>query len=367
MSEAVTTENFPNSGNGKIIFQNVSKTFRTPQKDVEALKDVSLTIENGDIFGIIGFSGAGKSTLLRMINALEKPGQGKVLVDGEDIHALSASDLRKRRKSIGMIFQQFQLLESKTVYANVALPLKLNHVPEAQIRKRVEEVLEFVELSDKRNDYPSKLSGGQKQRVGIARALVSNPSILLSDESTSALDPKTTNSILQLLKRVNRELHITIVLITHEMHVIQSICNRVAVMEDGRIVEQGSALDVFSAPTQQITKNFVRTVINDSVPGLLVEGIRRETKNYKILRLKFLDTETTESVLAAVNKKFDVETNILFANISEIQEKILGIIIIQIIGSDEEIQKSLTYFETSRVGWQEIDLEDNIQKKEVTA
>lgn len=367
MSEVVTTENVPNSGNGKIIFQNVSKTFRTPQKNVEALKDVNLTIETGDIFGIIGFSGAGKSTLLRMINALEKPGQGKVLVDGEDIHALSASDLRKRRKSIGMIFQQFQLLESKTVYANVALPLKLNRVPEAQIRKRVEEVLEFVELSDKRNDYPSKLSGGQKQRVGIARALVSNPSILLSDESTSALDPKTTNSILQLLKRVNRELHITIVLITHEMHVIQSICNRVAVMENGRIVEQGSALDVFSAPTQQITKNFVRTVINDSVPGLLVEGIRRETKNYRILRLKFLDTETTESVLAAVNKKFDVETNILFANISEIQEKILGIIIIQIIGSDEEIQKSLTYFETSKVGWQEIDLEDNIQKKEVSA
>lgn len=367
MSEVVTTENVPNSGNGKIIFQNVSKTFRTPQKNVEALKDVNLTIETGDIFGIIGFSGAGKSTLLRMINALEKPGQGKVLVDGEDIHALSASDLRKRRKSIGMIFQQFQLLESKTVYANVALPLKLNRVPEAQIRKRVEEVLEFVELSDKRNDYPSKLSGGQKQRVGIARALVSNPSILLSDESTSALDPKTTHSILQLLKRVNRELHITIVLITHEMHVIQSICNRVAVMENGRIVEQGSALDVFSAPTQQITKNFVRTVINDSVPGLLVEGIRRETKNYRILRLKFLDTETTESVLAAVNKKFDVETNILFANISEIQEKILGIIIIQIIGSDEEIQKSLTYFETSKVGWQEIDLEDNIQKKEVSA
>lgn len=367
MSEVVTTENVPNSGNGKIIFQNVSKTFRTPQKNVEALKDVNLTIETGDIFGIIGFSGAGKSTLLRMINALEKPGQGKVLVDGEDINELSASDLRKRRKNIGMIFQQFQLLESKTVYANVALPLKLNHVPEAQIRKRVEEVLEFVELSDKRNDYPSKLSGGQKQRVGIARALVSNPSILLSDESTSALDPKTTNSILQLLKRVNRELHITIVLITHEMHVIQSICNRVAVMENGRIVEQGSALDVFSAPTQQITKSFVRTVINDSVPGLLVEGIRREMKNNKILRLKFLDTETTESVLAAVNKRFDVETNILFANISEIQEKILGIIIIQIIGSDEEIQKSLTYFETSKVGWQEIDLEDNIQKKEVTA
>ena len=350
-----------------IEFQNVSKTFHTPKSDVNALKNVNLTIESGDIYGIIGFSGAGKSTLLRMINALERPNEGKVLVDGADINSLSAAELRKRRKSIGMIFQQFQLLESKTVYANVALPLKLNHVPKDQIKKRVDEVLEFVELSDKKNAYPAKLSGGQKQRVGIARAVVSDPSILLSDEATSALDPKTTGAILNLLKKINRELHITIVLITHEMHVIQSICNRVAVMEDGKIVEQGNVLDIFASPEQRITKNFVRTVINDSVPDLLVEGIRNEPRNNKVLKLKFLDTETTESVLAAVNKRFDVETNILFANISEIQEKVLGIIIIQIIGSNEEIQKSLSYFELCKVGWQEINLSENLPEKEESA
>ncbi len=349
-----------------IEFQNVSKTFHTGKMSVEALKNVNLTIESGALYGIIGFSGAGKSTLLRMINALEKPTEGKVLVDGEDVHQLSAPDLRKKRKNIGMIFQQFQLLESKTVYANVALPLKLNHLPKEEINRRVEEVLSFVELSDKRDAYPAKLSGGQKQRVGIARALVSNPSILLSDEATSALDPKTTGAILELLKRVNRELHITIVLITHEMNVIRSICDRVAVMENGRIVEEGNVLDIFSEPKQQITKDFVRTVINDSVPPLLLKSIRDEPRNNKVLKLKFLDSETTESVLAAVNKKFLVETNILFASISEIQDKVLGIIIIQIIGTEEEIHKATDYFVSCRVDWQEIDPAEHVENREVT-
>lgn len=213
-----------------IEFENVSKVFRVKENKVEALKNVNLKIEKGDIYGIIGFSGAGKSTLLRTINALEKPTEGRVLIDGEDLQQLSPADLRKKRKSIGMIFQQFNLLETKTVFENVALPLKLNKVPKDQIKKRVEEILKFVELSDKSEVYPAKLSGGQKQRVGIARALATEPSILLSDEATSALDPKTTASILKLLKKINQELHITIVLITHEMNVIQSICNHVAVM-----------------------------------------------------------------------------------------------------------------------------------------
>ncbi len=283
-----------------IEFENVSKTFHTAGSHVEALKNVSLKIEDGDIYGVIGFSGAGKSTLLRTINALERPDSGRVLVDGIDIHTLSAKELRRKRKGIGMIFQQFQLLETKTVYDNVALPLKLNHVPKEQIRKKVDEILEFVELSDKKKSYPAKLSGGQKQRVGIARALATEPSILLSDEATSALDPKTTEAILKLLKKINRELHITIVLITHEMNVIQKICNHVAVMENGEIVERGEVLDIFSAPDKTITRNFVKTVINDSVPDVLLGSILQEKRNNRVLKLKFLDSDNTESVLAAV-------------------------------------------------------------------
>ena len=345
-----------------IEFKNVSKEFEAKDKKVQALKNVTLKIEKGDIYGIIGFSGAGKSTLLRVINALEKPTTGEVLIDGEDINKLPAKELRTKRKQIGMIFQQFNLLETKTVYENVALPLKLNKVPKNQIRKKVEEILEFVELSDKRDVYPSKLSGGQKQRVGIARALATEPSILLSDEATSALDPKTTTAILQLLKKINQELHITIVLITHEMNVIQSVCNHVAVMEDGVIVEKGNVLDVFSEPREVITKNFVKTVIQDSVPEKLIKSIQNDPRNYKILRLKFLDSDSTESVLSAINKKYDVETNILFANISEIQETILGIIIVQITGSSAEIVKAQSYLKAQNVGYQEVGLgEDGIQ------
>ena len=232
----------------------------------------------------------------------------------------------------------------------------LNHVPKEQIKRKVEEVLEYVELTDKRDIYPSKLSGGQKQRVGIARALATEPSILLSDESTSALDPKTTKAILKLLKKINRELKITIVLITHEMNVIQSICNHVAVMENGRIVERGEVLEMFSEPKQEITRNFVKTVINDSVPELLVESIKSEKKNNKLLKLKFLDSDSTESVLSGVNKNYDVETNILFANISEIQERVLGIIIVQIVGSVEAIAGAQQYFTKHGVGYTEIGL-----------
>ncbi|MCI5648778.1 MAG: methionine ABC transporter ATP-binding protein [Fusicatenibacter sp.] len=340
-----------------IEFENVSKVFQIGTSKVQALKSVNLKIETGDIYGIIGFSGAGKSTLLRTINALERPTDGRVLIDGEDIQTLSKEKLRQRRKKIGMIFQQFNLLETKTVYENVALPLKLNHVPKQQIKKKVEEILEFTELTDKRDVYPGKLSGGQKQRVGIARALATEPTILLSDEATSALDPKTTESILKLLKKINRELHITIILITHEMNVIQSICNHVAVMENGEIVEKGEVIDIFGAPRQEITRNFVKSVIHDEVPERLTAGILRQSQNYRVLRLKFLDSDSTESVLAQINKKFEVETNILFANISEIQERILGIIIVQVIGSETEINKAEAYLEKQRVGYAEVDLE----------
>lgn len=343
-----------------IEFKNVSKTFNSKDSSVEALKDINLTVQDGDIYGIIGFSGAGKSTLLRTINALETPSSGSVFIDGEDINRLTKQKLREKRKNIGMIFQQFDLLETKTVYENVALPLKLNRVPSGEIKKRVDEILRYVELEDKKKAYPSKLSGGQKQRVGIARALATNPSVLLSDESTSALDPKTTEAILSLLKKINRELGITIVLITHEMNVIQKICNRVAVMENGRIVENGDVIDIFGNPKENITKNFVKTVINDSVPEILVKGIKSEERFNKVLRLKFLDSDSTESVFSRVNKEYDVETNILFANISEIQDRVLGIIIIQIIGSESEVANAEKYFKEQGVGCREIILNEEV-------
>lgn len=338
-----------------IKFENVGKVFTQKKNKVNALQDINLEIETGDIFGLIGFSGAGKSTLLRTINALEKPTSGKITVDGNDIYSLSPKELRAKRKTIGMIFQQFNILETKTVWENIALPLKLNHTPKKEIEERVDQMLKFVELEDKRDEYPGKLSGGQKQRIGIARALATRPSILLSDEATSALDPKTTDSILALLKKINRELGVTIVIVTHEMNVISSICNHVAVMEAGRIVEQGNVIDIFSEPKADITKNFVKTVIQDEVPEKLLQSIYEDTRNYKLLRLKFQSSDSTESVLAQVNKKFDIETNILFANISEIQEQILGIHIVQIIGSDIEIKKAEQYFTLHGVGYKELE------------
>ena len=250
-----------------------------------------------------------------------------------------------------MIFQQFNLLESKTVYDNIAIPMRLNHKSAAEIKRKVTELLEFVELTDKRDAYPANLSGGQKQRVGIARALATDPSILLCDEATSALDPKTTESILQLLKKINRELGITIVIITHEMNVIQELCNQVAVMEFGKVVEQGSVVDIFSDPKHPTTRNFVHSVINDSVPESLLSSIRADKRSGELLRLKFLDSSNTDSVLAQVNKRFDVETNILFANISQLEDKVLGIIIIHMTGEKEELDRAKQYLGESGVAY----------------
>ena len=239
-----------------IAIRNVTKEFDVNKQKVTALSDVNFTIEKGDIFGIIGFSGAGKSTLLRMINALEVPTSGHVEIDGVNINGLSFNELRKVRKRIGMVFQQFNLLNAKSVYDNVAIPLILNKVHKSEIDKKVKTLLDFVDLGDKANAYPGELSGGQKQRVGIARALATDPSILLCDEATSALDPDTTESILQLLERVNRELGVTVVIVTHEIDVIQKICNHVVVMEHGKLIESGSVLDVFSKPKHDTTKRY---------------------------------------------------------------------------------------------------------------
>lgn len=339
-----------------IRFEHVGKTFQTKNGPFDALKDVSFEIEKGDIYGVIGYSGAGKSTLIRMVNALETPTSGNVWVEGKDIGTLNQKELRNLRKGIGMIFQQFNLLESKTIYDNVAIALKLNGVSKKDIEKRVTELLDFVELSDKKYSYPGQLSGGQKQRVGIARALANNPSILLCDEATSALDPKTTDSILELLKKINEMLHITIVIITHEMNVIQKICNKVAVMDYGQVVETGSVIQVFSDPRSDIARRFVGNLIRDVIPEPLVESIRRETRNSRLLRIKLENTDSTEPLLWEINRRFEVETNILYSTINVIQGIVVGIMLVLFTGTDEEIEKAEQYILESKEEYREVTL-----------
>ena len=339
-----------------IRFEHVSKTFQTKNGPFDALKDVSFEIEKGDIYGVIGYSGAGKSTLIRMVNALETPTSGNVWVEEKDIGTLNQKELRNLRKGIGMIFQQFNLLESKTIYDNVAIALKLNGVSKKDIEKRVTELLDFVELSDKKYSYPGQLSGGQKQRIGIARALANNPSILLCDEATSALDPKTTDSILELLKKINEMLHITIVIITHEMNVIQKICNKVAVMDYGQVVETGSVIQVFSNPQSDIARRFVGNLIRDVIPEPLVESIRRETRNSRLLRIKLENTDSTEPLLWEINRRFEVETNILYSTINVIQGIVVGIMLVLFIGTDAEIEKAEQYILESKEEYREVTL-----------
>ena len=293
-----------------IRFEHVSKTFQTKNGPFDALKDVSFEIEKGDIYGVIGYSGAGKSTLIRMVNALETPTSGNVWVEEKDIGTLNQKELRNLRKGIGMIFQQFNLLESKTIYDNVA----------------------------------------------IALALANNPSILLCDEATSALDPKTTDSILELLKKINEMLHITIVIITHEMNVIQKICNKVAVMDYGQVVETGSVIQVFSNPQSDIAKRFVGNLIRDVIPEPLVESIRRETRNSRLLRIKLENTDSTEPLLWEINRRFEVETNILYSTINVIQGIVVGIMLVLFIGTDEEIEKAEQYILESKEEYREVTL-----------
>ncbi|AIQ47960.1 methionine ABC transporter ATP-binding protein [Paenibacillus sp. FSL R7-0273] len=337
-----------------IEIRNVHKTFTRKGIAIDALKGISLKVEKGDIFGVIGYSGAGKSTLIRLVNYLERPTEGQVLVDGHDLGAYSVKELRAAKKNIGMIFQHFNLLESKKVFDNVAIPLVLLKKSKEEIRKRVTELLAFVGLSDKAGSYPNELSGGQKQRVGIARALASNPSILLCDEATSALDPQTTRSILQLLKRVNAEYNITVMIITHEMSVIQEICNKVAVMEEGRIIEQGSVLDVFGHPQHLTTQNFVKTVIQNTITPSVQKSIKTGSGS-RICKLNFVGAATTEPLLYEMIRANEVKVNILFANTTEIQEKTLGTVIIQLDGEGTEINKAVSFLKSNGVDVEEVD------------
>ena len=339
-----------------IEFRDVSKTFSVGGQTVEALKHVNLSIEKGDIFGVIGFSGAGKSTLLRMVNSLEVPTSGSVWVHGQNVSALSYQELRRVRKNIGMVFQQFNLLESRTVYENVALPLRLGHIEQAAVDQIVGTLLNFVNLEDKKDSYPDQLSGGQKQRVGSARALTTNPSILLCDEATSALDPDTTEQILQLLKRINQKLNITILIVTHEIDVIQKICNRVAVMEMGSVVETGPVLEVFSDPRQDITKRFVHTVIPDTIPDTIRTKLRQEKRPYRLFKLRLLGDQNAENLFYRLNTQLGLETNIVFANVSELQQTALGLFIVQIFDEDGAASKAADYFGAQGIQWKEVSL-----------
>ncbi|MBM7553556.1 methionine ABC transporter ATP-binding protein [Thalassobacillus pellis] len=328
-----------------IDFQGVSKVYEHNGNDLRAVDQVDLTIQKGEIFGVIGFSGAGKSTLVRLVNLLEVPSEGRVLVNGEDLTRLPKPELRKVRKRIGMIFQHFNLLESKTVRHNVAFPLSIAGTPKKEINKRVEEILDFVGLTDKADQYPDELSGGQKQRVGIARALATSPDILLCDEATSALDPETTKSILKLLRRVRDEYGITILMITHEMNVVREVCDRIAVMESGRVIEQGSIFDLFSNPQHPTTKNFVRTVMENEIPASILEGIEKRGASRHIYRVTFVDESAGQPVLSQIAKKFAVEVNVLFGQITELQGIPFGHLVVELQGEDKEVLKAIDYIQ----------------------
>ncbi|ALA95358.1 methionine ABC transporter ATP-binding protein [Leptotrichia sp. oral taxon 212] len=309
---------------------NVEKVFKNKKSEVHALRNVSLKVEKGDIFGIVGYSGAGKSTLLRLVNLLEKPTSGSVKIEEREIINLSEKELNILRKNIGMVFQQFNLLESQTVYQNLKIPLIISETPKNSIDKRIEELLDFVGLKDKKNSSVSKLSGGQKQRIGIARALATHPKILLCDEATSALDPKTTKSILQLLKKINNEFGITILLITHEMEVVKEICNKVAVMQDGEIKEQGNIIEIFTNPQENITKNFISSIINNNIPESLKEEL---DLNLPVVKLTFLGEKSGQPLISEINKKFDISTKILSASVNELSNTILGVLVVQLEGN----------------------------------
>lgn len=337
-----------------IEFHHVSKVFDSGGQQIEALKEINLKIEKGDIFGVIGFSGAGKSTLIRTVNLLEYPTSGEVLIEESNLATLSQRDLREAKKKIGMIFQHFNLLNSKTVFDNVAMPLRLSNKKKEEIESRVNEVLRFVGLEDKARNYPDQLSGGQKQRVGIARALATNPSILLCDEATSALDPQTTKSILDLLKRANEQYNITILIITHDMEVIKGICNRVAVMEEGRIIETGNVFDVFAHPLTETTYNFSNAVVHDEVPESIYKLLKENHQLSRIFKVTFRGLSSGQPIISKTAKYFTVDINILFGNITELQGIPFGQLIIQLIGEDGEIEKAIRFIEAQNVRVEEV-------------
>lgn len=331
-----------------IEFKDISKQYELKGQTLHALNQINLQIPTGSIFGIIGYSGAGKSTLIRLINLLERPSSGQIIINGTDFTALDAKTLRQERANIGMIFQHFNLMQTKTVAANIEMPMKLLGWSKAEREKRLEELLDFIDLKHKRQAFPDELSGGQKQRVGIARALANHPKILLCDEATSALDPQTTKSVLQLLKKINQEQGITIVMVTHEMDVIETVCDYVAVMEKGDVIETGSTLQIFSQPQHPTTKNFIQTVLQQHLPVNILNNLENQN-HHSIYCLKFLGSSAQETVIQAVIKQFDISLNILFANMTEINGSVIGQMFIQLLGDSAEISAAVQYLKDNGV------------------
>jgi len=356
-------------GEHMIKLENIDVTFTQGKKVVNAVRNVSVDVEDGDIYGIIGYSGAGKSTLVRTINLLQRPTSGNVEVNGVDLLKLKPNELRDARKKIGMIFQHFNLMNTLSVFDNVAFPLKKAKKPKveegeegepldpnaepklvkltkAEIKEKVDSLLQLVGLEDKANSYPSQLSGGQKQRVAIARALANDPDVLLCDEATSALDPKTTYSILELLKKVNEQLGITIVIITHEMQVVKEICNKVAVMEDGEVIEQGTVLDIFTNPQRNLTKDFIDTAthINQGIETVLShEQLLNLKEGDYLVKISFVGASTGEPLITKLSTQFQVAANILFANVEIIQETPVGTLLVGLSGEQASIESALSY------------------------
>lgn len=331
-----------------IEFKDISKQYELKGQTLHALNQINLSIPTGSIFGIIGYSGAGKSTLIRLINLLERPSSGQIIINGTDFTALDAKTLRQERANIGMIFQHFNLMQTKTVAANIEMPMKLLGWSKAEREKRLEELLDFIDLKHKRQAFPDELSGGQKQRVGIARALANHPKILLCDEATSALDPQTTKSVLQLLKKINQKQGITIVMVTHEMDVIETVCDYVVVMEKGDVIETGSTLQIFSQPQHPTTKNFIQTVLQQHLPVNILNNLENQN-HHSIYCLKFLGSSAQETVIQAVIKQFDISLNILFANMTEINGSVIGQMFIQLLGDSAEISAAVQYLKDNGV------------------
>lgn len=330
-----------------ISLKDVSVTFTQPNKEtIQAVKNVSLEVDKGDVYGIVGYSGAGKSTLVRVINLLQRPTSGSVVVNQTELTALPAKALREKRKTIGMIFQHFNLMDSRNVFDNVDFSLKYAGISKQERRQKVTELLSLVGLEEKARSFPSQLSGGQKQRVAIARALANDPEILLCDEATSALDPKTTLQILALLKKLNRKLGLTIVIITHEMQVVKEICNKVAVMENGEIIEQGKSVQIFSQPAKPLTKDFIRTAthIDQALETILGSAkFSSLAANEWLVELSYVGDQTNEPLIAQLFSRYQVTTNILYGNVEILQDVPIGSLIVSLSGEYGQRKRALDF------------------------
>jgi len=334
-----------------IKLSNISKVFQQGNRQIQALNDVSLHVPAGQIYGVIGASGAGKSTLIRCVNLLERPTQGSVLIDGKELTQLSESKLTQVRRQIGMIFQHFNLLSSRTVFGNVALPLELDNLSKEEINHRVTELLDLVGLSEKHDAYPANLSGGQKQRVAIARALASNPKVLLCDEATSALDPATTRSILELLKDINRRLGLTILLITHEMDVVKRICDRVAVISDGELIEQDTVSEVFSHPKTPLAQQFIQSTLHLDIPQDYVDRLEADNQNKTIplLRLEFTGQSVDAPLLSQTARNFNVNSNIISAQMDYAGGVKFGIMLCEMQGTTSDTATAIAWLQEQHV------------------